>query len=603
MPIKPLSPLLINQIAAGEVVERPASVAKELVENSLDADAKNITVTIAKGGLGLIKVSDDGVGIPKEELVLALSRHATSKIGKLEDLEAIQGFGFRGEALPSIASVSRLTIISRTGDDQTGWKLSASGNDEFSEPMPVVHSVGTSLEVRDLFFNVPARRKFLKAERTEFVHIQKWLYKLALAKQDVGLTLDHNGKQVFSFPGAEDPDHTKKRLNKILSKQFSEQSIWMDREHAGIRVSGWLGVPTFSRSQPDMQFTYINNRAVRDKTLAHAVKQGYHDVLYHERHPCYILYLQIDPRMIDVNVHPAKLEVRFIDQRLIHSFVSSAVAQAIQEIGPDTYTNLAEHQRSLVNENTATTYSATDGANTPAPAARYSDTRSGRTRGLAFQTAPTKASSYGTPMLSSAPAMSGQGSPPLGFALCQLHGIYIVAQNGEGMILVDMHAAHERINYERLKNALKESGIRSQLLLVPVTFEVSESDVAVCEQHQQNLNDFGFEVDSLGKDKLVIRRIPSLLADTDSEALVKDVLADLAEHGNSRRVSHNLNELLSTMACHHSVRANRSLTVPEMNAMLRDIEKTERSGQCNHGRPTWALLSIDQLDKLFMRGQ
>ena len=599
VPIKQLPPQLINQIAAGEVIERPASIVKELVENSLDADASAISIEIEEGGMRLIKVMDNGSGIAKDELVLALSRHATSKISRLGDLETIQGYGFRGEALPSIASVSRLTLTARTHDAETGWSLSASGNDEFCQPEPVMCPSGTAVEVRDLFFNVPARRKFLKAERTEFNHIQKWVYKLALAQQNVSLELKHNGKEIFCFPGADNPDYTKKRLTKILGKDFTEQSIWFELENSGFRISGWLGVPTLSRSQPDMQFSYINSRAVKDKTLTHAIKQAYHDVLYHDRHSCYVIYLNIDPRLIDVNVHPAKLEVRFRDQRSVHDFVYSAVSEAIRNINPETMTNLAEHHHHLVNERPVSVGGSRSGYLADTAAAV-----SGKSGSLALLQGTATVSDRGSPAAFSGVAAIGNGdTPPLGFAVCQLHSIYIVAQNDEGMILVDMHAAHERITYERLKNAKQESGIRSQPLLVPITFAVSEGDAELCEQNQQALNDCGFEVDRLGEDKLVIRRIPSLLKDANPESLVKDVLSDFAEHHESHRVEHNIDELLSTMACHNSVRANRVLTIPEMNALLRDIETTERSGQCNHGRPTWVLLSIDQLDKLFMRGR
>ena len=607
MPIKQLPSRLINQIAAGEVVERPASVVKELVENSLDAQATKIQVDISQGGMKQIKISDDGVGIPKDELALAVSRHATSKISRLEDLEVIRGFGFRGEALPSIASVSRLKLASRVENAEAGWTISVSGGGDITEPLPVSCPQGTGIEVRDLFFNVPARRKFLKTARTEFTHIQNWLYKLGLARMDVELKFNHNGRQVFHFAGKTDADHAKTRLEKILGANFAEQSIWLEHENADMKVSGWLGLPTLSRSQPDMQYSYVNNRAVRDKTFTHAVKQGYRDVLYHDRYPCYAIYLEIDPGLVDVNVHPAKLEVRFRDTRSVHDFVCTAVSAAIAGIRPAAGAHQVEHYRRLVNENPEThkTY-AGSGAATGHASPKHASMSFMRSAQLPDSRAP---SPDRRPPDVSSPAQTRQQTltqgeiPPLGFAICQLHHIYVVAQNREGMVLVDMHAAHERITYERLKQAYRKNGIRNQPLLVPVTLKVSAAEAALCEQHRTYLEQTGFEVDRIGESALAVRRVPALLADTDPEAMVRDILSDLAEHDDSVSAEDHVNELLSSMACHGSVRANRELTTAEMDTLLRSIEETERSGQCNHGRPTWVQLSIDQLDKLFMRGR
>ncbi len=595
MAIQQLPPQLINQIAAGEVIERPASIVKELVENSLDSGTDSIRIEIEQSGIKRIRVSDTGCGIAKDELALALSRHATSKIGSLSDLESIRDFGFRGEALPSIASISRLKLISRTATERSAWMLSVCGDDMMGDPQPIAGAIGTTVEVSDIFFNVPARRKFLKTERTEFQHIQSWLAKLALARVDVAFEFKHNGKEVFCFPGEKDVRHVEIRLQKILGARFTEQSVWCEQTSDGMSLCGWLGLPTLARSQPDMQYIYVNNRAVRDKTCAHAVRQGYRDVLYHDRQPCYVLYLNIDPHLIDVNVHPAKLEVRFSRQNFVHSFISRVVEETIAAIRPDSEKmQSAEHYRRLVNENPSVS-----------AAAAYSARSSGKTASLhLLQSSVPRANASAAPAaLISAGVEETDQQLPLGFAVCQLHQIYIVAQNSEGMILVDIHAAHERITYERLKNAYHKEGIRSQPLLVPITLTVNEKEVEICAQYQTQLKASGFEIDALGKDTLVVRRVPTLLTSADVEKMVRDLLSDIIEHGASKRVESDINALLSSMACHGSVRANRRLTIPEMNALLRDIEETERSGQCNHGRPTWVLLSIDQLDKLFLRGR
>ena len=606
MTINRLPPQLVNQIAAGEVIERPASIIKELVENSLDAGASMIRVQIEKGGVGRIRVSDDGTGIAQDELALALSRHATSKIDNFADLDNIRGFGFRGEALPSIASVSRLTLTSRAADadadTDTGWELSASGDDSFDEPTPSAHPPGTTIDVRDLFYNVPARRKFLKTAHTEFSHIQKWLYRLALAREDVGFEVTNDGKPSFSFPGKDGAQNTD-RIEKVLGRQFAEHAVWFEQQRGGLKLSGWLGLPTLSRSQPDMQYTYVNLRSIKDKTLAHAVREAYSNVLFHGRHPCYVLYLEIDPAQVDVNVHPSKLEVRFRDQRFVHDFVRHAAGEVIAGLSPDTAVNQAEHHRRLVNENPAAQANSWADLVSSAVSGRPSQRTRTPDRGSAtsFSRPPSAPSFAPTPV--QAPLSEDVEMPPLGYAMCQLHGIYIVAQNKEGMVLVDMHAAHERITYERLKLACESDGIRSQPLLVPMSLAVTADEADICERHSEYLEKIGFEVDRIGEDTLALRRVPSMLADVDTEALFRDVLSDLIEHGSSSRIEQRLNEMLSTMACHGSVRANRQLTIDEMNVLLRDMETTERSGQCNHGRPTWVQLSVDQLDKLFLRGQ
>lgn len=608
-PIKVLPSQLVNQIAAGEVIERPVSIVKELVENSLDANAGRVAVRIEQGGLKSIEVSDNGDGIPAAQTALALSRHATSKIASFEDLTAIRHFGFRGEALPSIASVSRLTLSSRARGEAHGHQIVADGGDtEASEVVPSACQPGTTVIVKDLFFNVPARRKFLKTERTEFLHIQQLLYRIALACYGVEFILEHNGKTIFHFPKADHKTELRTRLKKILGAAFAEQSIWFSERIEQTAVSGWLGLPTISRSQPDMQYCYVNGRVVRDKTISHAMRQAYNDVLYQERHPCYVLYLEIAAPKVDVNVHPSKHEVRFHDQKLVHDFVHVAVKRALAELSPETMKNLAEHQRALRNDRRDYgSAQATLAKSTTQPHLNLSvDKRSGSSMGHAFyrrvaeHIQPTEGYARAKTAVQ---ATDDSAMPPLGEAVCQVHGVYIVAQNTEGLVLVDMHAAHERITYERLKKAHCKQGIHSQPLLIPETLEVSEQEADVCELQTETLDSIGFGVERIGLCKLRIKRVPSLLTGSDNNRLLRDVLSDFIEHGSSERIANNINEVLSTMACHGSVRANRKLSVDEMNAILRDIEATERSGQCNHGRPTWLQLSMDQLDKLFKRGQ
>ena len=597
--INRLPPKLISQIAAGEVIERPASIVKELVENSLDAGASSIRLQLENGGIGRVRVTDDGHGIAADELALALSRHATSKIADLSDLDNIRGFGFRGEALPSIASVSRLKITSRLGDADSGWELSASGDDDLNAPTPAAHPPGTTVDVRDLFYNVPARRKFLKTAHTEFSHIRNWLHRLALARHDVGFEVLNQGKPAFVFPrDAAAPSGG--RVEKVLGHRFSEQAVWFEQRRGDLKLSGWLGLPTLSRSQPDMQFTYINSRAVKDKTLTHAVKTAYQDVLFHGRHPCYLLYLELDPAQVDVNVHPSKLEVRFREQRLIHDAVRHIVSEVIAGLSPDTAVNQAEHHRRLVNENPRARTTWTELAPASPPS---SNTASLSLRSSVVDRRPPAAPSAPVSATSQASISEDLELPPLGYAVCQLHGIYIIAQNKEGLVLVDMHAAHERVTYERLKRACYGDGIRSQPLLVPESLAVTPQEADVCERHKEDLEKVGFEADCIGENTLALRRVPAILADADAASLLRDVLADLVEHGSSSRTEQRVNDTLSTMACHGSARAHRQLTVDEMNALLRSMEETERSGQCNHGRPTWVQLSVEQLDKLFLRGQ
>jgi DNA mismatch repair protein MutL len=607
LPILPLPDVLVNQIAAGEVIERPASVVKELVENALDAGATRIEVEIEEGGARLIRVRDDGGGIPGSELPVALQRHATSKIAALEDLESVLTMGFRGEALPSIASVSRFMITSRPAAAEHAGALAVDGG-WLGEVQPAQHPPGTSIEVRDLFYNVPARRRFLRAERTEFGHIDDLLRTLSLAHGDRRFVLQHNGKRVRDYRAAASEEARLKRLQEALGEGFSSQCLAVEHEAAGLLLRGWLGLPTASRSQADQQYFFVNGRPVRDRVVAHAVKQAYADVLFHGRHPAYVLFLELDPRRVDVNVHPAKSEVRFRDGRLIHDFLFRSLHEALAD-------TRAGHAGGLP----ASTHSG--GTSLPPPSGTPVGGASGyvpQQAGLGLPVQETLAQyrslyspmSGATTLAASAvpvapmlPDSAPGEAPPLGFALAQLAGVYIVAENSHGLVLVDMHAAHERISYERLKTAQDGDGIRRIPLLVPIGVAVSEREADFVETGGDGLAVLGLVIERSGPTSIAIREIPALLDGVDARQLALDVIADLIEHGSTRRIEERRNELLSTMACHASVRANRRLTLPEMNALLRDMEATERSGQCNHGRPTWTQLSMAELDKLFLRGR
>ncbi|MDT8388217.1 MAG: DNA mismatch repair endonuclease MutL [Thiogranum sp.] len=598
MRIQPLQPQLINQIAAGEVVERPASVLKELLENSLDAGATRIEVDIEEGGKRLIRVRDNGSGIHHDDLALALSRHATSKIASLDDLERVASLGFRGEALPSIASVSRLLLQSRIADDDSGWEISGDGSEQMPAPRPVPHPVGTSIEVHDLFFNVPARRKFLRAEATEHKHLDAVVQRIALSRPQVELLVRRNRKAIYHLRAGQTAVEQLERMRVLLGEAFAAQLIEIEHAAAGLRVYGWMAPPTFSRSQADMQYFFVNGRSVRDKLLGHAVRQAYQDVLYHGRHPAYVLFLEIDATEVDVNAHPAKHEVRFRDSRLVHDFMFRSVQRALAEVRPAADQPAPQPLRPGSGAGFSGGGHAGRQAGMPLHVseqmAHYE-----RLHGGASRTADSTARLPGAALSEAEP----DTVPPLGFALAQLKGIYILAENSQGLVLVDMHAAHERITYEHLKRSFREDGIRSQPLLVPLTLAVSPRDAEEAEQRQDWFATLGFEIDCNGPEQLVVRQIPALLSDVDIAALVRDVLADLHSHGRSQRIEESLNALLSTMACHGSVRANRLLRLEEMNALLRDMERTERSGQCNHGRPTWVQMSVQELDGLFLRGR
>ena len=607
--IQLLSQRLSNQIAAGEVVERPASVVKELLENSLDAGADRIDIELENGGIKLVRVRDNGRGVPQEDLPLALSRHATSKITTLDDLEAIVSLGFRGEALASISSVSRLSFTSRTAGADSAFRVEAEGRDMQSSISPAAQAQGTTVEVRDIFFNTPARRKFLRTEQTELQRIDDMVRRIALSRFDVALQLQHNGKVIHRYEKANSPQEKQRRVAQVCGPAFVDNSVFIEYESTGLRLWGWVSLPTFSRSQADQQYFFVNGRVIRDKLVSHAIKQAYRDVLFHGRHPAFVLYLELDPAIVDVNVHPTKHEVRFRDGRLVHDFLFSALHRAladqrpadrVREQSPDTG---SEADTTAFAQARMPLYSppATPGSN---PAWQPHSGSAATPDAIAGQLAAFAALRDAPPQPPSGALPPGDPDlPPLGYALAQLHGIYILAQNANGLVVVDMHAAHERITYEHLKESVRNESLKVQPLLVPVAVAVSEAEADYAEAHRQQLLSVGMGLERLGPESLSIRQIPAILNRHDAEQILRDVLSDLMEHGSSDRIEAVRDELLATMACHGSVRANRQLSVAEMNALLRDMERTERSGQCNHGRPTWVQLSISELDKLFLRGQ
>lgn len=607
-----LSPRLANQIAAGEVVERPASVIKELLENSLDAGATRIDIDVEEGGVKLLRVRDDGCGIDPDDLPLALSRHATSKIVELDDLERVATLGFRGEALASVSSVSRLTLTSAIEGAEQAWQVETEGRDMQPRVQPAAHPRGTTVEVRDLFFNTPARRKFLRTEKTEFSHLEEVVKRLALSRFDVAFNLRHNGKPVLALRAAQSEAEARRRVASVCGPAFVEQSLQIDSERGGLRLWGWVGLPTFSRSQADLQYFYVNGRLIRDKLVAHAVRQAYRDVLYNGRHPTFVLFMELDPAVVDVNVHPTKHEVRFRDSRMVHDFLFSTLHRALAEQRPGD--SPAPAQTTVPESTTARPGGLAAGefagqqpialdsgagsqwSNWTPPERPAAGEVSQQLQGLRQL--------YAEPVPSQPLPVSEPGEiPPLGYALAQLHGVYILAENAEGLVLVDMHAAHERVTYERLKQAMDSEGLRSQPLLVPESMALSQREADCADEHADWFARLGFELQRMGPESLAIREIPALLRQADAAQLVRDVLADLLEYGSSDRIQAHRNELLATMACHGAVRANRRLTLTEMNALLRDMEATERSGQCNHGRPTWTRLSLAELDRLFLRGR
>ncbi|HEX7047089.1 MAG TPA: DNA mismatch repair endonuclease MutL [Gammaproteobacteria bacterium] len=596
MPIRELPAQLVNQIAAGEVVERPASVVKELLENALDAGASRIQVDIEDGGLRLIRIRDNGQGIPREELPLAVARHATSKIASLDDLEHVASLGFRGEALPSIGSVARIAITSRTANDSEATRIEGDGSGNYSPPAPAPHPQGTTVEVRDLFFNTPARRKFMRTEKTEFGHVQQVVERIALSRFGLDLQLTHNGKAVLNLNAARDAAGEDRRIAGVCGPGFIENCLRIEHEAAGLKLFGWVGLPAFSRSQADLQHFFVNGRMVRDKVIAHAVRQAFQDVLFHGRHPAFVLFLEMDPAGVDVNAHPAKHEVRFRNSRHVHDFLYRSLHDVLARTKPGA--------------NIATSENVVAGMGPASRAVQnlHSGSRPAMAEAISAQ---AQLYSFEQPEITvggvreSAPQESA--APPtgyaMGYALAQLHGIYILAATDNGLVVVDMHAAHERITYERFKEQLAAGQVPVQPMLVPERIGVSRREADLAEEHAARLSAAGFELERRGPDMIVLRAVPAALKDHDLVKLTRDVLADIAEHGESRRIERAIDFALATTACHTSMRAHRRLTIPEMNALLRDMERTPRADQCNHGRPTWFRLTMEQLDRMFLRGQ
>jgi DNA mismatch repair protein MutL len=608
--IQILSPLLANQIAAGEVVERPASVVKELVENCLDAGATQIDIEIEQGGTRLIKVRDNGSGIHEDDLPLALSRHATSKILSSEDLSHILTLGFRGEALASIGSVSRLTVTSALAK-QAGREVAVEG-DITSEIRPAAHPQGTTVEVRDLFFNTPARRKFMKSEKTEFDHIDELIKRVALSSFSTGFTLKHNQKLVRQYFPSNSSKQDTERLSSLCGAEFVAHALHIEAEGAGMRISGWIAQPTFSRSQSDLQYFYVNGRIIRDKLVMHALRQAYQDVLYRDRHPAYILFLDLPPNLVDVNVHPTKHEVRFRESRVVHDFIYRSVHDALACDRPgESCHATTEHAAVTAHAHHEPQHQHVH-AHAPTPQqSAASSHRSFTYQPTANYSAPqqvTEQISLYRALGSEAPAQQAlnaipTAAPPLGFAIGQLLGIYILAEKENTLVMVDMHAAHERVLYEKMKTSWQANQMAVQTLLVPLTIAFSEREAECIEQSPAVFEQLGFKVERISKETIAVREVPQLLASGPLEQLIRDVTADLLEHDESSRVQEHINHLLGTLACHTAVRANHQLSIPEMNALLRQMEKTDHAGQCNHGRPTCVELTLQELDKLFLRGR
>jgi len=584
--IRVLPELLISQIAAGEVVERPASVLKELLENALDADAQAIQVTLDEGGARRVQVEDDGAGIPRDELPLALARHATSKIHSLDELEAVATLGFRGEALASIASVSQLTIVSRTADSPHAYAIRAEGP-YIGEVEPSARARGTTVGVSDLYFNTPARRKFLRSEATEFAHCDETFRRIALAHPEHAFTLRHNSRVSRALRRAPLGD----RAAALLGREFLHASLPLDAAAGSLRLYGLAGSPQIARARGDMQYFFVNGRFVRDRVLAHAAREAWRELLHGDRQPAYLLFLELEPRGVDVNVHPAKTEVRFRDSRAVHQFVLQALQRALAAGAGEAPVAYADLAPSGAPRGVAPVSFGTGRQQAFAlaqPVAAYASFVADAARPLAAAAMPA--------------AQAGE-APPLGYALAQLHGIYILAQNAAGLVLVDMHAAHERIVFERLRASLDAGNIERQTLIVPAVFRAEPLEIATLDEHREALERLGLELDVVGPDSLAVRAAPAALAGGDLPGLARAVLSELREFGAAQVLAARRDELLGGMACHAAVRANRTLSQPEMNALLREMEATERSGSCNHGRPTWYQLSLADLDKLFLRGR
>ena len=610
-----LPDLLINQIAAGEVIERPASALKELLENSLDAGATDIAVQIEGGGVRLLRVRDNGKGIARDDLPLALMRHATSKIAGLDDLQRVASMGFRGEALASMAAVaqlsltSRTTTRSRTASDAHGWKVEARDG-QMSEPVPVSHAQGSTVELRELYFNTPARRKFLKSEATEFAHCEETFKRIALSRPDVAFSLQHNGKTVRQLP-VQPPVE---RIAAILGEEFGHAAVSVERHAANLSLRGLAALPAYSRSTRDAQYFFVNGRFVRDKVASHALRQAYQDILHHQRHPAFVLFLDLPPEQVDVNVHPAKSEVRFRESQGIHQFIFHTLQQALgarmkeTSASPTTPSPLAGEGDKKTFHPEQQQHMTFNAAQQQAAYRLWEEAAVVRNQetgnvGWVERSDTHQPSSQANDRYRCAQPILQKTEHPLGYALAQLSGIYILAQNAHGLVVVDMHAAHERIVYEKFKAALDAERIATQPLLIPVTFHAEPLDVTTAEANREALDRLGFDIAPLSPTRLVVRAMPVMLRQAEAETVAFEVLRELREYGASRALTERRDELLATIACHAAVRANRILSVTEMNALLREMEQTERAGQCNHGRPTWFQLSMGELDKMFMRGK
>lgn len=621
--IKKLNARLCNQIAAGEVVERPASVVKELVENAIDADSTSIEIELEAGGTRLIRIKDDGAGIHKDDMELALVSHATSKIESVDDLLAVGSLGFRGEALASIASVSRLKLVSNTDSDTSaGVQVSVAGDEMKAEVSPAPRSRGTTVEVRDLFYNTPARRKFLRAERTEFQRIDEVIKKMCMSHPHVTFRLVNNGKLVRDLKAAGNREEEEQRLAKLFGKEFLKNAVFIDENRGGMSLRGWIGLPAYSRAQSDQQLFFINDRSIKDKVVTHAIRQAYQDVLFHGRHPVFALCMAMDPARVDVNVHPSKHEVRFRDSREVHSFLYTTLHRTLADVRPADQLESDSPVRELaaadILHQTNMPFRSMGSGGAGFGGTGFGGKGSGVSHGFiaeqksairglygnvpgGFATELTNPDKQYGDMVS--PGKGEEEIPPLGYAIAQLHGVYILAENAEGLVVVDMHAAHERIVYENMKNSIDEGGLKTQPLLVPLSVAVSEKEADCVQEFESDLVEMGFDLECMSSESVLVRSIPALLKHSNCEQLIRDLLSDFVEYGQSFRIREQRNNLLATMACHGSVRANRRLSLVEMNALLRDMEETERSGQCNHGRPTWTFQSLSELDSLFLRGQ
>ncbi|MCX7125651.1 MAG: DNA mismatch repair endonuclease MutL [Gammaproteobacteria bacterium] len=600
MRIHELDPLLANQIAAGEVIERPSSVVKELIENSFDANATKIIVEINNGGQSLIRIKDNGTGVHPDDLVLALKRHATSKINSYDDLTRVMSFGFRGEALASIASVSRLKMCSATKNAENGFFIKNNLEGVIDAPAPIAHPVGTTIEVADLFYQTPARRKFLRTERTEFQHIETMMHRLALSRMDVAFQLIHNQRELFSVLPANTTQEKEKRVATILGDEFISHALCMEYEHQTMRLSGWIAEPRYSRSQADMQMIYVNNRFVRDKTIIHAVREAYRDVLFHGRHPAFLLFLEVDPLSVDVNVHPAKQEVRFRESQAIFTFVRRGIHEALSSVRPAAVETSIHRVSAREHEIEACdNFVSMSGSGSASDHVKNMPTHQ---QSISLQIHEQMKTYHALHDCGIATEDKSE-EYPLGFAIGQIHDIYIIAQNKLGMIVVDMHAAHERILYEKMKDNFDHSKLIRQPLLLPIILELPISEIHAFENNAHLFEKMGFIIDLIGKNQLAVREIPALIQNKNCQTLLRDIFSDLIIEEKSTRVTTEINAVLSSVACHAALRAPHKLTLPEMNAILRDMEKTENSGCCNHGRPTWKQYPMNELDKIFFRGR